>query len=470
MPLEATMICVDNSEWMRNGDHIPTRLDAQQDAANLVSNAKTQQNPENTVGVLSMAGAGRHAGAKLLASPTDDMGKILASLHDVKIAGKLNFLEGVQVAQLALKHRRNKNGGQRIVLFVGSPIDADSKSLVKAGKLLKKNNVRLNIVGSRTHPPSAIMSALVLLSRLTSRACLRLLVRQIAVDVISMGENEENADKLQEFVDTVNSSNNSNLITIPPGVMPSDVLISSPVIQQDMGGGGGGGGDFAAPGAPASGGGGGDAGGQDFGGVDPNLDPELAMALRVSMEEERARQEAATKTDAETKSDDADGAAPAAADTATPAAGGEAAPTSTMEVDSTAPAPAPAAAVAAEEEEELLQQALAMSMHDSIAEPESQAAEAAPATPAPTAMQTDADEDDEAMQLALQMSLQASGAEAPPTTEDAQQFHDPEFVNRMLASLPGVDPSDPQIQAALQRIGTQTPVRAHCYLCHYPPN
>ena len=55
MPLEATMICVDNSEWMRNGDHIPTRLDAQQDAANLVSNAKTQQNPENTGGVLSHA-------------------------------------------------------------------------------------------------------------------------------------------------------------------------------------------------------------------------------------------------------------------------------------------------------------------------------------------------------------------------------------------------------------------------------
>jgi len=29
--------------------------------------------------------------------------------------------------------------------------------------------------------------------------------------------------------------------------------------------------------------------------VDPNIDPELALALRVSMEEERARQEAAAK-------------------------------------------------------------------------------------------------------------------------------------------------------------------------------
>jgi len=33
--------------------------------------------------------------------------------------------------------------------------------------------------------------------------------------------------------------------------------------------------------------------------VDPNLDPELALALRVSMEEERARQEAAMKRSAE---------------------------------------------------------------------------------------------------------------------------------------------------------------------------
>lgn len=36
------------------------------------------------------------------------------------------------------------------------------------------------------------------------------------------------------------------------------------------------------------------ADGQGFNlGVDPNLDPELALALRVSLEEERARQEAA---------------------------------------------------------------------------------------------------------------------------------------------------------------------------------
>ena len=34
---------------MRNGDYIPTRMEAQHDAVNLICGAKTEQNPENTV-------------------------------------------------------------------------------------------------------------------------------------------------------------------------------------------------------------------------------------------------------------------------------------------------------------------------------------------------------------------------------------------------------------------------------------
>jgi 26S proteasome regulatory subunit N10 len=49
MSLEATVVCVDNSEWTRNGDFAPTRWHAQADAVNLLAGAKTQANPENTV-------------------------------------------------------------------------------------------------------------------------------------------------------------------------------------------------------------------------------------------------------------------------------------------------------------------------------------------------------------------------------------------------------------------------------------
>ncbi|KAJ0010803.1 hypothetical protein Pint_34275 [Pistacia integerrima] len=77
MVLEATMVCIDNSEWMRNGDYSPSRLRAQCDAVSLICGAKTQSNPENTVGILTMAGKG----VRVLTTPTTDLGKILACLH-----------------------------------------------------------------------------------------------------------------------------------------------------------------------------------------------------------------------------------------------------------------------------------------------------------------------------------------------------------------------------------------------------
>ncbi|KAJ8602870.1 hypothetical protein CTAYLR_010626 [Chrysophaeum taylorii] len=429
MPLEATMVCLDTSEFMRNGDFIPTRHESQQDAANLVVGAKMQQNAENSVGVLTMASVGRRGGARVLVSPTDDMGKILASLHEASIAGRLNLVEGVQVAQLALKHRRNKNGGQRIVLFVGSPVDADANALVKAGKMLKKNN--------------------------------------IAVDVVLLGSDDDTADKLRQFVEAAKSNDNSNLVQVPPGVVPSDVLISSPVIQPDAG----------TPGVSAAGAT--DAPGA-FGGVDANLDPELAMALRVSMEEERARQQAAAAADEAKQQQPAaeateqPAATPMDADAATDAA------TAAAETTTAAASTTPAEPMV-DDEDALLQQALAMSMREHVASQEAKSVPVEDVAPVPddkpAEMQLDDDDDDETMQLALQMSMQAQDAAPPgtdpapaeqaappPTTaepapavaESAQAatpaFYDPTFVNQMLSQLPGVDPNDPAIKAALESI------------------
>ncbi|KAJ3204025.1 hypothetical protein HDU67_009811 [Dinochytrium kinnereticum] len=224
---------------MRNGDYTPTRMEAQTDAVTLLFNVKTQSNPENTVGLMTMGGKS----PEVLVTLTSEIGKILTALHHVKIAGRSNISTGVQIAQLALKHRQNKNQRQRIIVFVGSPLEEDENTLVKLGKKLKKNN--------------------------------------IAVDVINFGEDEENTGKLQALIDAVNSSDNSHLVTIPPGPhILSDILISSPIVAGE---------DGAPPGFASS-------SGFEFG-VDPNLDPELALALRISMEEERARQEMSTGGD-----------------------------------------------------------------------------------------------------------------------------------------------------------------------------
>lgn len=154
----------------------------------------------------------------------------------------------------------------RIVAFIGSPIDIDEKELVKLAKRLKKEKVN--------------------------------------VDVISFGEESINNEVLTAFVNALNGKDGtgSHLVTVPPGPHLSDALISSPIIQGEDG--------MGAPGMSGA--------AFEFG-VDPNEDPELALvsiwdvllrillpvrtviilyallynyqALRVSMEEQRQRQE-----------------------------------------------------------------------------------------------------------------------------------------------------------------------------------
>ncbi|CAG2059328.1 unnamed protein product [Timema podura] len=244
-----TQTLVDNSDYMRNGDFLPTRLQAQQDAVNLVCHSKTRANPENNVGLLTLANV------EVLATLTSDVGRILSKLHQVEPNGNINLVTGIRIAhrnvefigsvhtfvckenvkpfrknhpqytrtrsnlnlpiigslvycksntldhvatELALKHRQGKNHKMRIVIFVGSPVETEEKELVKLAKRLKKEKVN--------------------------------------VDVVSFGEEV------------------------------------SPQGEDGMGGAGLGGSGF------------------EFG-VDPNEDPELALALRVSMEEQRQRQE-----------------------------------------------------------------------------------------------------------------------------------------------------------------------------------
>ncbi|CAG8705237.1 3974_t:CDS:2, partial [Acaulospora morrowiae] len=166
MVLEATMIVLDNSEWMRNGDYTPTRLEAQKDAVNYIFGTKTQSNAENTVGMLTMAGKS----PEVLVTLTSDIGKILTALHNTKIGGRANLTTGIQIAQLALKHRQNKTQHQRIIVFVGSPIEADEKTLVKLGKKMRKNSV--------------------------------------AMDIINFGEETENTEKLNALIAAVNNGDN----------------------------------------------------------------------------------------------------------------------------------------------------------------------------------------------------------------------------------------------------------------------
>lgn len=153
--------------------------------------------------------------------------------------------------QLALKHRQNKSQRQRIIVLTCSPLNSaqeSQSSLVKLAKRMKKNNV--------------------------------------SIDIVAFGDlSDDVTQKLQAFNDAVKGGDGSYLEIVQPGPnLLSDTIVASPILAGETGGMGGGS-SGAEGGAPASGGG-------DFEfGVDPSMDPELALALRMSMEEENARQE-----------------------------------------------------------------------------------------------------------------------------------------------------------------------------------
>ncbi|KAK3921849.1 26S proteasome non-ATPase regulatory subunit 4 [Frankliniella fusca] len=330
MVLESTMICVDNSDFMRNGDFLPTRLQAQQDAVNLVCHSKTRANPENNVGLLTLANV------EVLATLTSDVGRILSKLHQVQPNGNMNLLTGIRIAHLALKHRQGKNHKMRIVVFVGSPITADERDLVKLAKRLKKEKVN--------------------------------------VDLVSFGEEISNNDLLTTFINTLNGKDGagSHLVSVPPGPHLSDALISSPVIQGEDG-----------TGAAGLGG-----AGFEFG-VDPNEDPELALALRVSMEEQRQRQEAETRRAMAAS----EGSTPVPAtvkEVPNEEAMLEQALAMSMEVDENAPAQPDIASMT---EEEQIAFAMQMSMQDAKELAESLTEPTGKAKPSETPMEVDGDED-----------------------------------------------------------------------------
>lgn len=56
MTLEATIVILDNTEYARNGDHLPSRYEAQAESIQPIINAKQLMNMENAVGILTMGG------------------------------------------------------------------------------------------------------------------------------------------------------------------------------------------------------------------------------------------------------------------------------------------------------------------------------------------------------------------------------------------------------------------------------
>ena len=86
---------IDNSEFMRNGDYMPTRFGAEVDAVYTIAQAKVDTNPENTVAVVSESGR-----PEVVLALTSDTALVCSSVDRIPIHGTMDLVNSFRVASV----------------------------------------------------------------------------------------------------------------------------------------------------------------------------------------------------------------------------------------------------------------------------------------------------------------------------------------------------------------------------------
>ncbi|KAL6928885.1 hypothetical protein ACO0SA_002215 [Hanseniaspora valbyensis] len=223
-------IIIDNSEYSRNGDFQPNRYQQEIDCSDyFVRNLKNSSGNAHTA---IIAGAGDTPYVVLADAETS------AIYHkQLYIKGKLNILTSIEISLLT--------SPEEIILFHCSPItdtlkqDPEYKNkLIKLLKKLKKNNITL--------------------------------------EVINFGEIDANTELWESIIQETGDAGSDSIKLMnfmPEGGNLLWEQINDYKQRLIFNGEEGGANEF-----------------MEFGGIDPSMDPELAMALRMSLEEEQQRQ------------------------------------------------------------------------------------------------------------------------------------------------------------------------------------
>ena len=143
LPPYAVAVILDNSDTAIDGDFIPNRFDAQKTAVDRLSQYYLSTNPESQFGINTMAS--EEFGIR--SSFTSNHQKIMLSMQNIKIGGKLLFQKALKNALLSLKHCNAKTEEKRVLAFIGNDHDINSPEIVKKTvNTFKREDVSLDIV------------------------------------------------------------------------------------------------------------------------------------------------------------------------------------------------------------------------------------------------------------------------------------------------------------------------------------
>ena len=168
MVLECTMIIIDNSEPSRNGDILPNRFQAQLDTVSSLINYKTNQNVETSVGLMTSGGDN----VQILVTPTNETSLLYSVFNKVQIGGENRFGKALQIAQLALKHRVNKNQRERIIAFVASEIRENEAEIIDICRKMRRNNTQIDIINICNNANVDLLKTIIDTVNIEDQSCL----------------------------------------------------------------------------------------------------------------------------------------------------------------------------------------------------------------------------------------------------------------------------------------------------------
>lgn len=132
----------------------------------------------------------------------------------------MNLAAGIQVAQLALKHRQNKKQQQRIIVFSGRYVRLNFFTFICNNISVVYWVISLIVSSISFSPVKHEKKQLEMIGR-------RLKKNSVALDIINFGEEDESkTEKLEALLAAVNNNDTSHIVHVPAGPNAlSDVLI-----------------------------------------------------------------------------------------------------------------------------------------------------------------------------------------------------------------------------------------------------
>ncbi|KAJ6243753.1 26s proteasome non-atpase regulatory subunit 4 [Anaeramoeba flamelloides] len=191
MTNETTLIILDDSVDSQKKDFHPSRLFSQLESLEYILETKKTTNT-NKIGVLTVSSP-----KSVLIQPSNEIESIFQKVSDLNASeDKGDYLSVINFAADTLINLQNKQTERRIILFIAGEITNSKEEISNVGLLLKEKSIK--------------------------------------VDLICLEDNEQNQEKLQNFLNTLNTDNKSHLLTISPKteVKVKDQLIQSKIFTE----------------------------------------------------------------------------------------------------------------------------------------------------------------------------------------------------------------------------------------------